>query len=102
VIFVGGVLAARVVILKVRAGGKPKSVRATRAALAAMAAMAIVAFALAAARGALSWTPLIAIGPGLVAALSLAFQPKTPALKTVGWTLMSMSTTGALVLMAGL
>jgi len=67
-----------------------------------VAAAAIVVFAIAAARGALSWTPLIAIAPGLVAALSLAFQTRTPALKTIGWTLMSTSTAGAVVLMAGL
>ena len=100
--FVGGVLAVRVVILRVRAGGNPKAVRATRAALGALAAIAAAVFTLAAARGALSWMPLLAIAPGLAAALSLACQPKTPALKTVGWTLMSSSSAAALVLMAGL
>ena len=102
VVFVAGTLAVRVVILKVRAGGRPRAVRATRRMLVALALGASVTFALAAARGVLSWMPLLAVSPGLIAALSLAFQPKTPKLKTVGWTLMSTSTAAAVVLMAGL
>jgi hypothetical protein len=102
IVFVAGTLAVRVVILKVRAGGKPKAVRGTRAALAAIATGAVIAFALAAARGALPWAPLLAVSPGLISALLLAFQPKTPRLKTVGWTLMSTSTAAAVILMAGL
>jgi YwiC-like protein len=102
IVFVAGTLAVRVVILKVRAGGRPKAVRATRAALTAIAAGAVGAFVLAAARGALPWVPLLAVSPGLLSALLLAFRPKTPALKTVGWTLMSTSTAAAVILMAGL
>jgi hypothetical protein len=102
IVFVAGTLAVRVVILKVRAGGKPKAVRATRAALTAIAAGATCAFVLATERGTLSWVPLLAVSPGLISALLLAFRPRTPRLKTVGWTLMSTSTAAAVILMAGL
>lgn len=101
-VFVAGVLAVRVVILRVRGGGRPRAVRATRALLLALGGGAAVVLAVTAARGVLPWTPLLATAPGLVAALSLALRRTPPALKTVGWTLMSMSTAAAAILAAGL
>jgi len=100
-VFVVGTLSVRVVILKVRGGGRPRAVRATRAILVAMAAAAAIVLAATASRGALSWTTLVAIGPGLIAAVSLAFRRQAPKLRTVGWTLMSASAAAALVLIAG-
>lgn len=102
VVFVAGTLAVRVIILKVRAGGKPKAVRTTRGVLTAVATAAVAAFAVAAAGAGLSWVPLLAVSPGVISALLLAFRPTPPRLKTVGWTLMSTSTATAIILMAGL
>ena len=101
VVFVAGTLAVRVVILKVRAGGRPRAVRATRLVLLTLAIGGGVAFALAAARAMLPWTTLLAVIPGLIAALMLASRRSAPKLKTVGWTLMSTSTAAAVILIAG-
>jgi len=102
VVFVAGVLAVRVVILKVRAGGNPQAVRATRLMLTALLVIAAVVFTLAAARAALPWAPAVAILPNAIATLALAFRRSIPKLKTVGWTLMSTSTAAAVILIAGL
>jgi hypothetical protein len=102
VVFVSGVHAVRVAILKVRAGGNPRAVRNTRTALAALAAAALAGLAVSAARATLSWTPLAAVVPGIVVALIFAFRAATPPLKTVGWSLLSASTAAAVLLIAGL
>ena len=100
-VFVAGTLSVRVVILKVRGGGRPRAVRITRAALIALAATAAVGLAVAAGRGTLPWAALLAIAPGLIAALSMALRRTAPKLRTVGWTLMSTSAAAALILMGG-
>lgn len=102
IVFVAGTLAVRTVILRVRAGGNPKAVRTTRTALTAIATGALVAFALGAARGLLPWVSLVAVSPGLISALWLAFHTRALRLKTVGWTLLSTSTAAAVILMARL
>ncbi len=102
VVFVSGVLAVRVAILKVRAGGNPSAVRKTRAALAALAALALAGLGAAVARAILPWAPLAAVVPGTVVALTFAFRATAPRLKTVGWTLMTASTAAAVTLIAGL
>jgi hypothetical protein len=102
VVFVAGVLAVRVSILKVRAGGNPRAVRTTRAALAALAAMALAGLGAAAIRAVLPWTPLAAAIPGILVAVMFAFRTTAPPLKTVGWTLMSASTAAAVMLIVGL
>ena len=102
VIFVAGVLAVRVSILKVRAGGNPRAVRTTRAALAALAAIALTGLGTAAIRAVLPWTPLAAVVPGILVAVAFAFRTTASRLKTVGWTLMSASTAAAVMLIGGL
>jgi YwiC-like protein len=102
VVFVAGVLAVRVAILKVRAGGNPRAVRQTRAALATLAAIALAGLGASVARAILPWAPLAAVVPGIVVAAMFAFRTTAPRLKTVGWTLMSASTAAALMLIAGL
>ena len=102
VIFVAGVLAVRVSILKVRAGGNPRAVRTTRAALAALATIALAGLGTSAIRAVLPWTPLAAAIPGILVAVAFAFRTTAPRLKTVGWTLMSASTAAAVMLIVGL
>ena len=101
-VFVAGTLAVRTVILKVRAGGRPKAVRNTRLGLVVIVVAALAGFGCAAIGGVISVAPLVAVGPGLIAAMSLAFRSDTPTLKMVGWTLMSTSAAAAVILIAAL
>ena len=100
-VFAAGTLSVRVVILKVRGGGRPRAVRTTRALLFALAGVAAGGLALAAGVGLMPWTTLLAIGPGLLAAVSMAMRGTAPKLRTVGWTLMSTSAAAAVILMIG-
>lgn len=102
-LFAGSILGVRVVILKVRGGGDPRQVRATRRLLLMLTVCVSAGLVTAATRAVLPWTTLLAIGPGLLVALALAFRPPAPArLRTVGWTLVSTSTAAALILIAAL
>lgn len=102
-LFAGSTLGVRVVILKVRGGGDPRQVRAARRLLLSLTVCVSVGLAIAAMSAVLPWTTLLAISPGLLVALALAFRPPPPTrLRTVGWTLVSTSTAAALVLVAAL
>lgn len=96
-------LGVRVVILTVRGGGDPERARAHRRLLVIMTACVAAGLGTAAMRAVLPWTALLAITPGLLVAVALAFRPPAPTrLRTVGWTLVSTSTAAALILIAAL
>jgi hypothetical protein len=102
-LFAGSTLGVRIVILKVRGGGDPQQVRAARRLLLILTGGVFVGVVTAATNAVLPWTTLLAIGPGLLVALALAFRPPDPTrLRTVGWTLVGTSTAAALILMAAL
>ena len=102
-LFVAGTLGVRVVILRVRGGGDPRAVRATRVLLLVVAAVVTATVTLAAARDLLPWSTLAAMAPGLAMSLFLAARPPAPTrLRTVGWTLVSISVLTAAILIATL
>jgi hypothetical protein len=102
-LFAGSTLGVRVAILKVRGGGDPRQVRAARRLLLILTVCVSVGLAMAAMSAVLPWTTLLAISPGLLVAIALAFRPPAPThLRTVGWTLVSTSTAAALILIAAL
>jgi hypothetical protein len=94
-------LAVRVVVLRVRGGGNPQATAATRAAvmIASLAALLTIA-ALAAARVVPS-SMLIATVPGLATAIVVAARPPAATrLRLLGWSLVTVSTlTAAIVLL---
>lgn len=102
-LFTTTTLAVRVVILRVRAGGDRRAAAATRSATLIVAALATV---LAGAMTAAGWLPtsaLIASAPGLLtAALVAARPPAATKLRTLGWSLVAVSTLTTLIVIATL
>jgi hypothetical protein len=97
-LFTTTTLAVRVVILRVRGGGDPHAAAGTRRATFAISASAIVLVAAATATGYLEPAVLAASVPGLVTAVLVAARPPSPArLRTLGWTLVAVSTLTALI-----
>jgi hypothetical protein len=102
-LFAASTLGVRVVILKVRGGGDPDQVRASRRLLLTLTVCVVTGLVMAAMRAVLPWATLLAISPGLLVAVVLAFRPPAPTrLRMVGWTLISTSTAAALILIASL
>jgi hypothetical protein len=85
-------------VLGKRAGGSPRLRRMTRFALVAIAAASMTRLAIATSHASIPWTMVLAVVPGLVAAVSLATWPSPPPLKSVGWSLALTSTAAALIL----
>jgi YwiC-like protein len=103
IIFVAATLSVRAIVLKVRAGGNARASSSTRAALWTFAVASTAGLVTSALRGILPWTVLLAVAPGLVAAMWLTSFPPPPArLRTVGWTLIAISTAATLILIGGL
>jgi len=101
--FVLATLAVRVVIAKVRGGGDPRLVAAMRRSVYVTAVAIVLGCAVAASRRVIPWAPLVAIVPGMVAAIWIAtFPPPAAKLKAVGWTLVSISAIVALLLVVTL
>lgn len=102
-VFVVGTLAARAIVLGVRAGGDRRGARTTRIAVLVLTCAGSAALAAAAARSLLPWTTLLAAAPGLMAGSWLAVRPPAPdRLRLVGWTLVAVAAAAALALIAGL
>jgi len=98
-IFVTATLAVRVVILRVRGGGKPRAERNTRITVWIVSAALLASIAWASARHVTPWATMAAAAPGVVGAVWLSMRPPSPAyLRTVGWTLVATSAFAALVL----
>jgi hypothetical protein len=92
-LFVAGTLAVRVVILKVRGGGDPRGVTSTRRAVFTVVGIGTVTLIeLAAANlisSAVAWTAV----PGLLIVSGIAAYPPSPMqLRSLGWTLVALST----------
>ena len=99
VVFVGGTLAVRAVILAVRGGGDARAARATRCATLALAAVVIPALSLAALRGDLPPAPLVATVPAMLLVSTITLRPLGPRrLRAIGWTLVAATTATASVL----
>jgi hypothetical protein len=100
-LFTTTTLAVRVVILRVRGGGDLRAMEATRRATFTISATAT---ALLGAMSLFGWLPssaLIASAPGLItAAIVAARPPAATRLRTLGWTLVVISTLTALILVA--
>jgi hypothetical protein len=101
-LFITSTLAVRVVILRVRGGGNPHAMRATRRAAFAVTALGAAGLGWIVAAGALPAAALVAASPGLLTALALAVRPPQPArLRTIGWTLVTVSVlTGAILIVS--
>ena len=100
-LFATTTLAVRVVILRVRGGGNPQATAATRRAVLAMSIGALAIIATLAVAGVVSMTMLIAAAPGLATAIVVAARPPSATrLRAVGWSLVTVSTlTAAIVLL---
>jgi YwiC-like protein len=102
-IFVTATLAVRVVILRVRGGGKPRAERNTRITVWIVSAALLASIAWASARHLTSWAAMAAAAPGVLGAVWLSMRPPSPAyLRTVGWTLIATSALAALILIVTL
>ena len=97
-VFVTGVLCVRAIVLAKRGGGRPTASRETRLLLVAVAAVTVIGLGLGVSSATLHWTTLLAVTPGLVAAVTLATRRSPPPLRTVGWSLALTSATAALIL----
>lgn len=101
-LFVVATLAVRVVVLRTRAGGNPRAVRATRAGLGLACVVSSVVF-VALRQWAVPWMALGAAVPGVVAALAIASRPPAATdLRRLGWTLMLASAVTAATLVFAL
>ena len=98
VLFTATTLAVRVVILRVRGGGDPQATSATRRATFIVSLVSAAAIWLVTATGWLPSMVLFACAPGLLAAVFVAARPPQPSqLRALGWTLVSVSTLTALI-----
>lgn len=99
-VYVAGVLCVRVIVLAKRAGGTPRACRMTRRLLVAVAVASMFGFGVAIARASIPWPMLIAVAPGVVAAVAFAMRSSPPALKSVGWSL-ALTSAGAALTVIG-
>lgn len=100
-LFVGGTLAVRAVILRVRSGGDLRATRATRVAALALVAGATAVLGVATTVGVLSAVVLVAAMPGLLTVVAVVMRLPAPnRLRPLGWTLMAASVVTAAVVIA--
>jgi hypothetical protein len=100
-LFATTTLAVRVVILRVRGGGNPQATAATRRAVMAGSLGALIVIAALATANVVSTAMLIAAAPGLATAIVVAARPPAATrLRVLGWSLVTVSTlTAAVVLL---
>jgi hypothetical protein len=100
VLFATTTLAVRVVILRVRGGGNPRAAATTRHAALVIAGASAALMSVLAIVGWLRWSVPIASAPGLLAAAIVSARPPAAArLRTLGWTLVAVSTLTAVIVM---
>lgn len=100
VLFITTTLAVRVVILRVRGGGDPHAAAATRRATLMISAASFVLITAMTLIGWLAPPVPIASAPGLLTAALVAARPPAAArLRTLGWTLVAVSTLTAVIVM---
>ena len=96
-LFIIGTLAVRIVILRTRGGGDPRAVRSARIQLAMAIMVVALGIPMLAAAGA--GIAAVAVVPGLLVAIILAVRPPhARRLRTIGWTLLSMTALLAMAL----
>jgi hypothetical protein len=100
-LFATTTLAVRVVILRVRGGGNPQATAATRRAVMTVSISALLAIASLTAMDVVSTAMLIAVAPGVTTAIVVAARPPAARrLRLVGWSLITVSTfTAGIVLL---
>ena len=100
-LFVVGTLAVRIVILRVRGGGNARATLSTRVGVFILVVAATAALVWATAAELLPLTVLIAVAPGLGAAIVVAANPPAPLrLRALGWTLVGTTLFSALTTIA--
>jgi hypothetical protein len=92
-LFVAGTLAVRVVILKVRGGGDPRAATATRRAVFTVAGIGTATLVELAAANLISFAVVGTAVAGLLIVSGIAAYPPSPLqLRSLGWTLVGLST----------
>ena len=102
-LFITTTLAVRVVILRVRGGGNPSAAAATRRVTFAISAAAFVLIGLLTLARGLQPAVIMAAAPGLLTAAFIAARPPAPNhLRSLGWSLVGVSTLTAAIVVAAL
>ena len=100
-LFTTTTLAVRVVILRVRGGGDPRATAATQRATLTISAAAFALMAILTWAGWLEPPVMVAAAPGLLMAVGVAARPPAAArLRSLGWSLVAVSTLTALIVVA--
>lgn len=101
VLFTTTTLAVRVVILRVRGGGDPQAVAATRRATLLISAVSLLLVAALVMTGHIPWWVTLAVAPGVLVAAAVVLRPPPPSrLRSIGWTLVAVSTLTAVIVIA--
>ncbi len=99
-LFATTTLAVRVVILRVRGGGNPQATAATRGAVVTVSLSALLGIAGLAAARVVPSSMLIAAAPGLATAIVVAARPPSATrLRLLGWSLVTVSTLTATIVL---
>jgi hypothetical protein len=100
VLFITSTLAVRTVIVQTRGGGNTRATDATRRSAFAVTGLGATGLIWLTAAGSLPVAALTAAVPGLLTALVIAARPPKPSrLRTIGWTLVTVSVlTGAILI----
>jgi hypothetical protein len=97
-LFITTTLAVRVVILRVRGGGDPAATVATRRVTLAISLGAFVVIGALTMAGWLASAVIMAAAPGLLTAAVVAARPPAPTrLRSLGWSLVAVSTLTAVI-----
>ena len=97
-LFTTTTLAVRAVILRVRGGGDPRAAAATRCAALIIAFASAALLSALAIAGWLRWSVPMASAPGLLTAAIVSVRPPAATrLRTLGWTLVAVSTLTAVI-----
>jgi hypothetical protein len=100
-LFTTTTLAVRVVVLRVRGGGDPGAAAATQRAALILSGVSTLMIGVLAMTGWLASSVLIAAAPGLLTGALVAARPPAAAkLRTVGWSLVAVSTLTTLIVIA--
>ena len=99
-LFTTTTLAVRVVILRVKGGGDLRAVARTRLATLTVSAVSMVVLGALTVGNWLSSAVFIASGPGLLTATIVAMRPPSPSrLRSLGWSLVAVSTLTAVIVL---
>ena len=100
-LFITTTLAVRMVILRVRGGGDPRAAAATRRVTLAISTVAFVVIASLTLGHWLQPAVIMAAAPGLLTAVIVAARPPAPTrLRSLGWSLVAVSTLTVAIVVA--